>query len=102
MTQTATDALAPEVFDEAYRRVAPLVHRTPLLHSTSLSQETGYDVWLKAEIFQRTGSYKVRGPSNKLPQLSREEPEAGVTNVRPTAANVTGAPSWCGSRRSGW
>jgi threonine dehydratase len=41
MTQTATEALAPEVFDEAYLRVAPLVHRTPLLHSTSLSQETG-------------------------------------------------------------
>ena len=49
-----------------------------LLHSTSLSNETGYDVWLKAEMFQRTGSYKVRGPSNKLPQLSREEQQAGV------------------------
>jgi threonine dehydratase len=78
MTQTATEALAPEVFDAAYRRVAPLVHRTPLLHSTSLSQETGFDVWLKAEVFQRTGSYKVRGPSNKLPQLSRDEQAAGV------------------------
>jgi threonine dehydratase len=78
VTRTTTDALAPEVFAAAYRRVAPLVHRTPLLHSTSLSNETGYDVWLKAEMFQRTGSYKVRGPSNKLPQLSREEQRAGV------------------------
>ena len=48
MTQTATEALAPAVFDEAHRRVAPLVHRTPLHHSTSLSRETGFDVWLKA------------------------------------------------------
>jgi threonine dehydratase len=78
VSQAAPDALAPEVFDEAYRRVAPHVHRTPLLHSTSLSNETGYDVWLKAEMFQRTGSYKVRGPSNKLPQLSPEEQRAGV------------------------
>ena len=54
------------------------MHRTPLLHSTSLSNETGYEVWLKAEVFQRTGSNKVRGPSNKLPQLSREEQRAGV------------------------
>jgi threonine dehydratase len=69
MTETAVAALTPDVLDEAYRRVAPLVHRTPLLHSTLLSLETGYNVWLKAEIFQRTGSYKVRGPSNKLPQL---------------------------------
>ena len=79
MSQTATEALAPEVFDEAYRRVAPLVHRTPLLHSTSLSNETGYDVWLKAEMFQRHAARsKVRGPSNKLPQLSPEEQRAGV------------------------
>ena len=33
---------------------------------------------LKAELFQRTGSYKIRGPSNKLPQLSDEQKRAGV------------------------
>jgi threonine dehydratase len=65
VSQTATEALAPEVFDAAYRRVAPLVHRTPLLHSTSLSNETGYDVWLKAEMFQRTGSYKGPRPQQQ-------------------------------------
>jgi threonine dehydratase len=71
-------ALAPDVFDEARARVAPVVHHTPLLHSATLSRLSGCDVWLKAEVFQRGGSYKVRGPSNKLPQLSPEQRRNGV------------------------
>ena len=71
-------ALTADVFTEAQRRVAPHVHRTPVLSSATLSRETGYDVRLKAELFQRTGSYKIRGPSNKLPQLSPEQQRAGV------------------------
>ncbi|MDX6486948.1 MAG: threonine dehydratase [Gaiellaceae bacterium] len=72
------DALTADVFSEAQRRIAPHVHRTPVLRSATLSRETGYDVRLKAELFQRTGSYKIRGPSNKLPQLSDDQKRAGV------------------------
>jgi threonine dehydratase len=70
--------LTPQVFDEALERVRPVVHHTPLLHSATLSSITGFDVWLKAELFQRTGSYKLRGPSNKLPQLSEQQRRNGV------------------------
>jgi len=72
------EALTPEVFDDARRRVEPVVHHTPVLTSSTLSAETGYRVLLKAELFQRTGSYKIRGPSNKLPQLTPEQQRAGV------------------------
>jgi threonine dehydratase len=58
--------------------VAPHVHRTPLLNSRILSEATGFAVRLKAELFQRTGSYKIRGPLYKLQQLSPEERERGV------------------------
>ncbi len=58
--------------------VAPNVYRTPLLTSRTLSEETGFDVRLKAELFQRTGSYKVRGPLVKLARLSPAERERGV------------------------
>ncbi|HXV58557.1 MAG TPA: threonine/serine dehydratase [Gaiellaceae bacterium] len=58
--------------------VAPHVHRTPLLESRTLSEETGFDVRLKAELFQRTGSYKIRGPLVKLSRLSQEERDRGV------------------------
>jgi threonine dehydratase len=58
--------------------VAPHVHRTPLLTSRALSDETGFEVRLKAELFQRTGSYKIRGPLVKLARLSQEERDRGV------------------------
>jgi threonine dehydratase len=58
--------------------VAPHVHRTPLLASRLLSEESGFDVRLKAELFQRTGSYKIRGPLHKLQLLSPEERARGV------------------------
>ena len=43
-----------------------------------LSERTGFDVRLKAEMFQRTGSYKIRGPLNKFMLLSDEERRRGV------------------------
>jgi threonine dehydratase len=43
-----------------------------------LSERTGFDVRLKAEMFQRTGSYKIRGPLNKFTLLSDEERRRGV------------------------
>jgi threonine dehydratase len=58
--------------------VVPHVHRTPLLSSRLLSEATGFEVRLKAEIFQRTGSYKIRGPLYKLQCLSPEERGRGV------------------------
>ena len=62
----------------ARENVAPFVHRTPLLTSRLLDGETGLEVRLKAEMFQRTGSYKIRGPLNKLALLSEDERARGV------------------------
>jgi len=58
--------------------MTPHVHRTPLLGSKMLSAATGYEVRLKAELFQRTGSYKIRGPLNKFTFLTPEEKARGV------------------------
>jgi threonine dehydratase len=43
-----------------------------------LSEATGFDVRLKAELFQRTGSYKIRGPLNRFTYLTDEERRRGV------------------------
>jgi threonine dehydratase len=67
-----------EAFEAADGRVAPHIYRTPLLTSRLLSERSGFDVRLKAEIFQRTGSYKIRGPLNKIPLLTHEERQRGV------------------------
>ena len=50
----------------AAERIRPFIHRTPLLHSRSLSDMSGADVYIKAENLQKTGSFKVRGAFNKL------------------------------------
>jgi threonine dehydratase len=65
-------------FEAARARVAAHAYHTPLLGSRTLSRQSGFDVRLKAEMFQRTGSYKIRGPLNKFPQLSEEQRRRGV------------------------
>ena len=54
------------------------VYHTPLLTSRLLSEKTGFEVRVKAEMFQRGGSYKIRGPMNKFAQLSEEQKRRGV------------------------
>jgi len=66
------------IFEEARARMGAHVYHTPLLTSRMLSARTGFDVRLKAEMFQRTGSYKIRGPLNKFHFLSAEEKARGV------------------------
>ncbi|HEY2378611.1 MAG TPA: threonine ammonia-lyase [Gemmatimonadaceae bacterium] len=65
-------------FEEVRARIAPHIKRTPLLTSRQLSELTGYDIRLKAEMFQRVGSYKIRGPLNKFALMPEEDKRRGV------------------------
>src|SRR5689334_17587199 len=66
------------MFEDARARMGEFVYRTPLLTSRLLSERTGFDVRVKAEMFQRGGSYKIRGPMNKFAQLTDEQKRRGV------------------------
>src|ERR1700677_4358383 len=77
-TPTERIRISPSDFEAARRRVSAHAYHTPLLTSRILSERTGFDIRLKAEVFQRTGSYKIRGPLNKLPQLTEEQKARGV------------------------
>jgi threonine dehydratase len=61
--------LKQQDFDIARRNAAPYIHRTPVLGSQTLSELIGAKVFLKAEMFQKAGSYKVRGPLNVLAHM---------------------------------
>src|SRR4051812_32742490 len=65
----------------ARETIAGRVHRTPTLTSALLERELGVPVYLKAELFQRTGSFKPRGVLNKLASLSAEEKARGVIGI---------------------
>ena len=55
-----------------------VVHRTPVLTSTTVNQKTDSQVFFKCENFQRTGSFKFRGAYNSLYQLSSNQKQQGV------------------------
>jgi len=66
--------------------IAGRVHRTPILWSNTLG------VWFKAELFQKTGAFKVRGALNKISALTAEERARGVATV--SAGNAGQAVAW--------
>src|ERR671914_1604302 len=72
----------------AAERIRGRVHRTPTFTSATL----GAGVRLKAELFQKTGSFKVRGVLNKLASLSADEQARGVIGI--SAGNHAQALAW--------
>jgi threonine dehydratase len=63
---------------EAHKLLKRHLHHTLLMPSRMLREETGADIYLKAENMQRSGSFKVRGASYKLSRLGKEEYQRGV------------------------
>lgn len=74
--------------EAAAERIRGRVHRTPTFSSRTLGQS----VVLKAELFQKTGSFKVRGVLNKLAALTPEEKARGVIGI--SAGNHAQALAW--------
>lgn len=64
--------------DAAAIRIAPFVHRTPVLRAHSIDDWVGAYVFVKAEHLQRVGAFKYRGATNAVQSLSDDEARAGV------------------------
>src|SRR5215210_7089021 len=77
----ATAVLTLDDVERARERIRGRLHRTPLLSSATTSKRVGVPVHFKAELFQRTGSFKPRGVLNKLATLSDEEKRRGVISI---------------------
>jgi threonine dehydratase len=73
--------LSIEDIYSARQRIAEIVVKTPLVDSPQLSACTGSRIKLKLENLQVTGSFKIRGASNKLLSLSDNQREQGVITV---------------------
>lgn len=63
---------------QARQRIASLIRQTPMEYSPSLSRHMGVAVYLKLESQQITGSFKLRGASNAVAQLTAEQRARGV------------------------
>ncbi len=71
-------AVTLEDIQQAAIRIQGNVENTPLVHSRTLSQLSGADVYLKFENLQFTASFKERGALNKLLSLSGQERSKGI------------------------
>jgi threonine dehydratase len=92
----------PEI-EAARQRVGALVHRTPILSSSTAARLAlaagvptlaGERLHVKAEHLQKTGSFKARGLSNRIATLADEQRERGVITL--SAGNAAQAYAWAG------
>src|SRR5947209_18959422 len=80
----------------ARETIAGRVHRTPTFGSQTLGERIGARAFLKAELFQKTGSFKPRGVLNKLASLEPDERSRGV--VTWSAGNHAQAVAWASAQ----
>lgn len=62
----------------AAERIAPHVHRTPVITSRAIDAWCGARVTFKCENLQRAGAFKMRGATNAVFSLSDDEARRGV------------------------
>ena len=67
--------------EAARERLSDVARHTPMDHSHTFSDWTGAEVHLKLENMQRTGSFKIRGASNRIQQLSADDQARGVVTA---------------------
>ena len=86
----------------AHVRIAPRIHRTPVLTSSSLNATTGAQLFFKCENLQKTGSFKIRGASNAILSLTSQQAAKGIVTQSSgnhgaavaCAAAWRGVPAW--------
>ena len=77
----------------AREAIGERLHRTPTFTSATLSTHADARVVLKAELFQRTGSFKPRGMLNAISALSAEDKRRGVVTI--SAGNAAQGLAYC-------
>ena len=83
----------------AHDRIRSFIHRTPILTNKSLNELSGASIYFKCENFQKVGSFKIRGATNTVEQLSQAEIEKGVATT--SSGNHGAALSMAVTRRGG-
>ena len=84
-----------ETIRSARERITPYVHRTPMQRNRTLSEELGTNVYLKLELFQKTGSFKPRGAFNKMLTHLDEVRRTGI--VAMSGGNFAQGVAYAGS-----
>jgi threonine dehydratase len=70
--------LTTDLILSARERIAPRIHRTPVVTSHLFNKVAGKQVFFKCENLQRAGAFKIRGATNKIRSLSDDEKSRGI------------------------
>ena len=81
----------------AAERIRPHVHRTPVFTSNTVNEISGAEVFFKCENLQKAGAFKVRGATNAVFSLSKEQARRGVATH--SSGNHAAALALAGGRR---
>jgi len=79
----------------AQERIDPYVRRTAVVRNQTLSDILGTNVYLKLELFQKTGSFKPRGAFNKMLQMDTDEKSRGIVAI--SGGNFAQGVAYAGS-----
>ncbi len=87
---------------QAAQRIAPLIHRTPVLTSQTIDRMAGCQIFFKCENFQKAGAFKMRGAANAVLLLTESERRSGVAThssgnhgqALARVAQVVGCPAY--------
>jgi threonine dehydratase len=63
---------------QAHERVKPYIHKTPVLTSELINEICGCSLYFKCENFQKMGAFKIRGATNAILNLSKQQRQKGV------------------------
>ena len=85
--------------EAAHERIRPHIHRTPVFTNNSLNELSGAELYFKCDNFQKAGSFKIRGATNTVEQLTIEELSRGVATT--SSGNHGAALSMAVTRRGG-
>ena len=85
--------------EAAHERIRPFIHRTPVFTNSSLNKLSGAELYFKCDNFQKAGSFKIRGATNTVEQLTIEELNRGVATT--SSGNHGAALSMAVTRRGG-
>jgi len=81
----------------ARERIAPHVHKTPVMTSSYLNDLSGAEIFFKCENLQKVGAFKARGACNAVFGLSEADAARGVATH--SSGNHAGALSYAAARR---
>jgi threonine dehydratase len=95
LIEEGTVSISLSDVERARTITAPHLHRTPMLTSRTLGERIGATAFLKAESFQRTGSFKPRGALFAVQSLTAEQRSKGIVTM--SAGNAAAAIAYAAS-----